>query len=50
MPIRLGRSNNANDNNGGNGFLTFWGMVGATMAALKMKERWDECELEKSKP
>ena len=24
--------------------LGFWGMVGAAMVALKLKERYDECE------
>lgn len=24
--------------------IGFWGMVAGVMAALKLKEKWDECE------
>lgn len=47
--IALGRNSDENNNAGGglgalfSKKIGFFGMVGATMAALKLKEHWDEC-------
>lgn len=46
--IRLGRSSN---DNGVSPRLTFFGMVGVVMAALHLKNRWDDqCEFSTSYP
>lgn len=39
------RADNATQGQQVSNKLTFFGMVGGVMAALKFKERWDTCEL-----
>jgi hypothetical protein len=46
MPsFRRNNTNNATIGDQINQKVTFFGMVGMVMAALKLKERWDECTL-----
>ena len=42
-PFRRNQPANASIGDHINQRLTFFGMVGVVMAALKLKDRWDDC-------